>query len=774
MNDLAAALRDSYRVDRELGAGGMASVYLAEDLKHHRTVAIKVLRPDVAAGLGAERFVREVLTAAQLSHPHILPLFDSGDRAGFLYYVMPFVADGSLRDRLRLEPVLAVDEAVRLATQVAGALEYAHRQGVVHRDIKPENILLQEGQALLADFGIARAISEAAQHRVTQMGMVVGTPAYMSPEQALGEPAVDARTDVYSLGCVLYEMLVGEPPFTGASAQAILTKRLVEAAPSVRSRRDDVPLHVEEAIRRAMARAAADRFTGAGAFAAALSTPESAGTRRPSIAVLPFVNLSADPENEYFSDGITEDIITRLGKNRSLKVISRTSVMRFKGTTASMRDIADVLSVATVLEGTVRRSGDRLRVTAQLIDAQSDDHLWAETYDRRLADVFEVQTEVAEAIASALTARFPGRPRTTAVEPARGEADAVTTDAPFPAAGTIRVRRGKTMDVETYNLCLLGRYHWHRWTEADFRRSLEYYERAVARQPDCAAAHAGMGLAYGTLALGYWSVRGTDFYPLARRSLERALELDPELAEAHAWLGTFEAQHEYAWSAAERRVERALEIDLNSAAAHDARHQLLLATGRCDEARRESARAVELDPLSLHLAVNAAFCAYRSRHYEAAIALFHKALVLEPNHPMGYAVLALPLLAAGRVEEAVATAQRAVQMGAPGAEPAEPFLVMALASTGRHDEARHVLRGIEAGRATGRHAWPFSLAMAYLTLDEADTAFTRLAEAYEERDYWMIWIGVEPMLDRLRTDRRFAALLEQVRLSPATATRTSG
>jgi TolB-like protein/Tfp pilus assembly protein PilF len=544
----------------------------------------------------------------------------------------------------------------------------------------------------------------------------------------------------------------------------------------VRSRRDDVPLHVEEAIRRAMARAAADRFTGPGAFAAALSTPESASTRRPSIAVLPFVNLSADPENEYFSDGITEDIITRLGKNRSLKVISRTSVMRFKRTTASMRDIADVLSVATVLEGTVRRSGDRLRVTAQLIDAQSDEHLWAETYDRRLADVFEVQTEVAEAIARALDARFPERPRTAAIQQTgRGEPDAVTRGAPFPAAGGTRLRQLQTMDVETYNLCLLGRYHWHRWTEADFRLSLEYYERALARQPACAAAHAGMGLAYGTLALGYWSVRGTDFYPLARRSLERALELDPELAEAHAWLATFEAQHEYAWSAAGRRVERALEIDPNSAAAHDARHQLLLATGRYEEARRESARAVELDPLSLHLAVNAGLCAYRSRHYDAAIALFHKVLVLEPNHPMGYAVLALPLVAAGRVEEAVVTAQRAVQIGTPGTEPAEPFLVMALASAGRRDEALHVLHGIEAGRATGRHAWPFSLAMAYITLDDTDTAFARLAEAYEERDYWTIWVGVEPMLDRLRSDLRFVALLEQVNLSPtAAATKTSG
>jgi tetratricopeptide (TPR) repeat protein len=274
---------------------------------------------------------------------------------------------------------------------------------------------------------------------------------------------------------------------------------------------------------------------------------------------------------------------------------------------------------------------------------------------------------------------------------------------------------------------------------------------------------------YGALALGYWSVRGTDFYPLGRRSLERALELDPELAEAHAWLAVFEAQHEYAWSAAERRVERALDLDPNSAMAHDVYHDLLLVTGRHDEARREAARAVELDPLCLLHSVNAALCAYRTRNHEAAIGLFHKVIALDPN-PMGRALLALPLLQAGRPEEALVTAERAIQTGSPGPEP---FLAMALASVGRRDEALHVLREIEARRSTS-HAWPFSLAMAYTALDDADTAFARLAEAYEERDYWMAWLGVEPALDPLRNDPRFVALLDQVNLSPTAATRTSG
>src|SRR5207244_10499588 len=323
---LNAALAGRYAIERELGSGGMATVYLADDMKHHRKVAVKVLRPELASAIGPDRFLREIEIVAKLNHPHILALYDSGEADGFLFYVMPYVKGESLRHKLERERELPIDEALRITGQVASALGYAHDQGVIHRDVNPENILLYEGEAMVADFGIALAVSAAAGERLTETGLVVGTPEYMSPEQALGERELHARSDVYSLGCVLYEMLAGEPPYTGPTAQAVIAKRLTDPVPAVRRLRDAVPAGVEPTLMRALASVPADRFASAGAFAEALATPGVVPPRPRSVAVLPFLNLSADPENEYFADGITEDVIAQLSKIRALEVISRTSV----------------------------------------------------------------------------------------------------------------------------------------------------------------------------------------------------------------------------------------------------------------------------------------------------------------------------------------------------------------------------------------------------------------------------------------------------------------
>ncbi|MGH7537801.1 MAG: protein kinase domain-containing protein [Gemmatimonadales bacterium] len=403
---LTAALAGRYAIERELGSGGMATVYLAEDVKHHRKVAVKVLQPELAAALGPDRFLREIRTAAALNHPHILALYDSGEADGFLYYVMPYVKGESLRQKLAREKQLSIEEALGITRQVASALDHAHARDLIHRDIKPENILLYEGEAMVADFGIALAVSAAAGARLTETGVLVGTPEYMSPEQATGERALDARSDVFSLGCVLYEMLAGEPPYTGPTAQAVITKRMTDPVPAVRRLRDAVPAGVEQALMQALARTPADRFASAAAFAEALAQPGGVPPRRRSVAVLPFLNLSADPENEYFADGITEDVIANLSKIRALEVISRTSVMPFKKRDHGLRDIAARLGVATLLEGSVRRAGDRVRIVAQLIDAATDQHLWAETYDRQLTDIFAIQSDVAVHIASALRAEL--------------------------------------------------------------------------------------------------------------------------------------------------------------------------------------------------------------------------------------------------------------------------------------------------------------------------------------------------------------------------------
>src|SRR5882724_3392434 len=384
----------------------MATVYLADDLKHHRKVAIKVLRPELGSLLGADRFTREIRIAAGLNHPHILPLHDSGDADGLLFYVMPYIRGESLRQKLGREKQLPVDEAIGIVRQVASALDHAHGLGLIHRDVKPENILLHEGEAMVADFGIAMAAGSAPVERLTATGLMVGTPTYMSPEQAAGERTLDARSDVYSLGCVLYELLAGEPPYTGATAQMVIAKRFTDPIPRVRRLRPAVPPAVERALMTVLARVPADRFASAAAFAEALTEPAGDTARPPSVAVLPFLNLSADPENEFFTDGITEDVIAQLSKIRSLKVISHTSVMQFKKREQSLREIGATLQVATLLEGSVRRAGDRVRIVAQLIDAEADQHLWAETYDRQLTDIFAIQTDVALQIASALEAEL--------------------------------------------------------------------------------------------------------------------------------------------------------------------------------------------------------------------------------------------------------------------------------------------------------------------------------------------------------------------------------
>ena len=414
VDKLRDALAGSYTIDRELGRGGMATVYLAQDAKHDRVVALKVLHPDLAASLGPDRFLREIKLAARLNHPHILPLFDSGEAAGFLYYVMPYVEGESLREKLDREQQLAIDEAVHHGRAIASALDYAHRQGIVHRDIKPENVMLYEGEAMVMDFGIAKAVSAAGSETLTQTGMMVGTPAYVSPEQAAGETNLDGKSDQYSLAVVVYEMITGERPFAGATPQAIMAKRFSETPRPLRSVRSSVPESVEKAVGRAMSTDATGRYSTTAQFGQALAsgsveTPTNTATipvapvsAAKSVAVLPFANQSADPENEYLTDGIADEIISALTKIQSLRVTSRTSAFAFKGKNEDISEIGHKLKVSTVLEGSVRRHGNKLRVTAQLVNVADGSNLWSERYDREIEDIFAIQDDISQAIVKAL------------------------------------------------------------------------------------------------------------------------------------------------------------------------------------------------------------------------------------------------------------------------------------------------------------------------------------------------------------------------------------
>ena len=532
LQSVIAALADRYTIERELGRGGMATVYLAQDRKHDRLVAVKVLKPELAASIGPARFLQEIKFAARLAHPHILPLHDSGEADGFLYYVMPFVDGESLRGLLEREKQLPLDEALEVTNAIADALEYAHRHDIVHRDIKPENILFEAGHAVLSDFGIARAITAAGGDKLTETGLAIGTPAYMSPEQASGDTQLDARSDVYSLACVLYEMLAGEPPFTGPTAQAILAKRFMEQAPELSRVRDTVPLGVSQAVRRALARVPADRFATASQFAEALASgARMSPTPEKSIAVLPFANLSDDPGNEYFSDGMTEEIINALTQVPALRVAARTSSFAFKGKNVPIRRLSEELQVSTVLEGSVRKAGNRLRITAQLINAADGYHLWSERYDREMADTFAIQDEIATAIVDTLKVKLLGE-------------------------GASLVKRG-TNDLEAYNLYIKGR---HFWNQRSLPKALDFFEQAIARDPNYARAHASVADAYAYL--GHYGLMPTN---LAARSAdaaaERAVTLDDSLADAHVSLGITKLFFSLDFAGSERELRRAVALN---------------------------------------------------------------------------------------------------------------------------------------------------------------------------------------------------------------------
>ena len=488
---LREALADRYVIDEEIGRGGMATVYGADDLRHGRRVAIKVLRPELAANLGTERFLREIGIAARLTHPHIVPLIDSGMADGMLYYVAQYVSGGSLRTRLKTDGALSIKDALRIAEEVGAGLDFAHRSGVVHRDVKPENILFTDGHAVLTDFGIARAPSFRTDFR-TDEGLVVGTPEYMSPEQAAGEANLTNASDVYSLACVIYEMLTGQPPFSGGPVQTIVARHVSEVPRSARVLRPEVPEGIVRALARALAKDPAERFTGVAAFITALEDDPTSrvAARMRSIAVLPFVNASPDPENEYLSDGITDELIDALSKVRGLRVASRTSVFGLKGKVQDVRAVGAILGASAVIEGTVRRAGDRLRISAQLSSTDDGSLLWSQRFDRTLEDVFALQDEIAHTIVDALRA-------TTFAD----------LSEPIPPR--------YIGNVNAYNLYLKGRYEWNKRTKEGVVAGIKYFQEALAEDPRYAPAYTGLADSYA-LHVDYRSVPVQEGFAAAR------------------------------------------------------------------------------------------------------------------------------------------------------------------------------------------------------------------------------------------------------------------
>ncbi len=741
---LKSALADRYEIEHELGRGGMATGHRARDLRHGRLVAIKVLHPELTAvATNPERFLREIRIVAGLTHPHILPLHDSGENDGFLYYVMPFVEGESLRDRLQREDRLSLDDAIRVTREVAGALHYAHRRDVLHRDIKPENIMLQESQALVTDFGIAMALCDACGDNVTEIGLAVGTPAYMSPEQAAAERDLDARSDLYSLACLLYEMLAGQPPFAGSSARAIMTRHVTEQAPSIRTLRSDVPRVVEQAIAKALAKEPADRFGSTAEFAEALEAPISepgpvvdrVDTRR-LIAVLPFVNTSADPENEYFSDGITDELINALTKVEGLHVTSRTSVFALKGTRQDVRTIGSLLNASAVLEGTVRKLGDRVRITVQLTNVTDGRALWSDRYDREVTDIFAIQDEIATTIVSTLRATLLG-----------------DLKQPTP--------RRYTDNVKAYNLYLKGRYYWNQRTAEGQTRAIEFFEQALAEDADYALAYTGLSDSYA-LQVDYRGAPVVEGMRRAKEQARRALELDETLAEAHTSLAWVLFIHDWDWPAAEREFKRAIELNPTYATARQWYAWLHMALRRVDEALAQGRAALDRDPTAISIRRTLGWLYYYARQNDDAVEHLRRALEIDPTSVENHRVLGLAYAQAGMYDEAEAAFREAIS-GTPDSAYAVAALGHLAATRGQQAAALASLEQLNSW-AQDAYVSPVSFAVLYAGIGDRDQAFQWLDKVYEERRGWMAYLNVEPLLDPLRRDPRFAKLRKKMRL----------
>ena len=721
----------------------MAVVYLARDLKHDREVALKVLYPHVAAALGADRFLREVRVAARLHHPHLLPLYDSGEADGSLYYVVPYIEGGSLRDRLQRESPLPLAAALQITREVADGLDYAHRRNVVHRDIKPENILLDEGHAVIADFGVARAISEAADTQLTEAGVLVGTPAYMSPEQAMGE-AVDGRSDIYGLGCVLFELLTGAPPFTGHTPLAILAQRLHSAAPRLGDRGMSVSAQLEEAMRRALARRPEDRFMTAAEFGRLLSagpgeiTPTNVrqAALPAGIAVLPFVNLSSDPENEYFSDGMTEELINALTKVAGLRVTARTSAFAFKGKDVDVREIGQKLNVGSVLEGSVRRAGDRLRITAQLVNAADGYYVWSETFDRKIADVFAVQDELARAITASLKVRL--------------------TDANVQL-------EPPTENFDAYTLYLKGLYALNRRSVEGWRESIELFNAALVKDPDYALPQAGIAHAYAMLGFDwYGGLPSREAMPLAKAAALRALELDGNLAEAHTALAIIRMLFDWDWAGAEASFRRAIELNAGHAPAHHWFSMFLSTRDRHAESLREMGKAQELDPLAIVINQNLGRAYHHARRYAEAVDQYRRTIQLEPRYYTTHVMLAHSLLRLSRHEEALVSLQNA-QAIAGRVPMILSDLACVLATMGNLEEPRRLLQELTE-LAQRQYVSPYCLASAHFAVGEEDAALELFEAAYEQRSTLLPFIGTNGHLASLHHHPRFIRLLERLDL----------
>jgi TolB-like protein/lipopolysaccharide biosynthesis regulator YciM len=772
----------TYRIERELGRGGMATVYLAHDLRHAREVALKLLRPDLAAALGPERFLREIRLAAGLQHPNILTVLDSGGAGTAVWFTMPLVEGESLASRLDRERQLPVDEAVRLASEIAEALDFAHRKGIVHRDIKPGNILLSgQGHALVTDFGIAHSLIDNAAGRLTESGMIVGTPAYMSPEQASGERHVDGRTDIYALGCVLYEMLAGEPPFTGPTAQAVAAKRLTDPVPAITRVRDTVPPGIERALNRAMAKLPADRFSSAADFSHALReglserpaarphkrsifqwpgagvaallllaggyfltrTSDSADPGGPiPLAVLPFRTFGAAADSSVLAIGIPDAIITRLAGVRQMRLHPTTAVLRYAGKDTDPREVGRALAVAYLLTGTVQAAGDRLRVSVQLLRSGDGSPVWGSHYQLARNDLLTLQDSIAERVSSSL-----------AVQLSTDERE--------------RIYRRYTANPAAYEWYLRGRTQLATVTEEGTKVALHAFEQALAIDSSYALAQAGLAMASADMHLRFASGPDVKVWgERAREEASRALTLDPSLAEAHLAKAAVSRKSDFDWEGTLEESARALALNPSLDVARYFREAAFYHLGLFDLAEREDHEALGADPANRveQLRERGVVALLQGRYREAVMNL--EAARRSSSRAYTDSYLAQAYFYNGDSAQGIATLDSLTRSSsAQPANRARAALASFLAHGKQYRRAEALIRAVVDTGGYMDHHVAYSLGAAYAQLGRAAEAADWLAKAAETGFPCFPWFERDPLLDPVRQDPRVSRVLGNLRQS---------
>jgi serine/threonine-protein kinase len=729
----------------------MGVVYRAEDPRLDREVAIKVIRDEVLANADARRrFRTEARVLSRLLHPGIATLFDLDSDGETEFLVMEYVPGVTLAEMLVAGPIPET-RARAIGVEIAEALQVAHEQGIVHRDLKPGNVVITpRGRAKVLDFGLAHLAGVGAGSMVVSSASgpsLVGTIPYMAPEQ-VQQRAVDARTDLHALGLILFEMVAGRPVFAGDDSVALLYRIVHEPVPSLRETRPGVSRDLDAIVARCLDKVPDRRFPDATSLARALRGPAESGARTPpsdstessegyrSLVVLPFENRSGDPAQEFFADGLTETLITELAQIEALRVISRTSAMRYKGGGRALAEIARELGVQAVVEGSAMQVGGRVRITVQLLDALADRTLWARRYERDMTDILVLQSEVATAIAEEI--RVKVTPSEQARLKPRGPVD--------PAAHVAYLR---------------GRFLWNRYAADPVRESISCYEEALRIDPGYALAYAGLADSY--LSLGSsMSMPPLEAYSKAKLAAEQGLAIDDALGELHCSLAHARRFLDWDWPGAEREFQRGLELNPGYAVGYYRYSLLLMLLGRQDEAYAAATRALQLDPMSLLILTAVGDVLFFSRRYEESASYYRKCHEMDPSFPPGNTDLARSLEHLGRYDEALELFQRGTRH-ADGTVPPSPGLAIMLWRAGRHDEARRTIEEVKR-IAAQRFVTPFGIASFHAVAGETAEALDWLERAYEQHDGTMTFIKIHPRLDSLRAEPRFRALLAAMKL----------